>query len=566
MKNRVLWIVGVLMLVVCGFGGVAFQKMMAARAESKDTLDKTAKVTRGDLEVRVVETGTIDAVKAVEVKSRVSGRLSQLLVDEGDRVEKGQLIAVIDPKETKLQVERDSASLSGAQSAVERAAIDIAQRRVTAAEDLKQAKARVAQLEAELGIQPTLTSQAIQSAQTAVNTAIQAREQLLKTTQPLDRTNAETELSEATSALQNAQTELARQQELLKQGFVAQRAVEVARLALDQAQSRVARAKDRLGRLETQQKIELQQADERVRQTQTDLERAKANRIQDMVKRKEYETAVASMKKAEAALMDVDALKKSRQQQMATVRQLQSVVGESQRQLGETEIRAPISGVVTKKMVQEGELVASISGFSAGSPIVRIEDRGQMMVKLDVNEIDTARLALGMPAKVDIDALPKLPLEGTVHKIAPASKNAGTAAQGGAETVVKYEVEIWLSSTSPEIRSGMSAKCTIIPEARKGVLQLPVEFVGTDSKGRFVEFPLSKAEEQKKDAKPRREYVQVGLSTGSRIEILSGLKEGDVVARPKYTGPERKGMMQMGADDGDSGGSDEQKKEEGSGS
>lgn len=552
------------MLVVCGVGGVAFQRMMAARAESKDVLDKTATVTRGDLEVKVVETGTIDAVKAVEVKSRVSGRLAQLLVDEGDHVVKGQLIAVIDPKETQLQVERDSASLSGAQSAVERAAIDIVQRRVTAAEDLKQAKARVAQLEAELGVQPTLTNQAIASAQTAVNTAIQAREQLTKTTQPLERTNAETEVREANSGMKNAESELERRVALLRQGFVAQRSVEEARLALDQAQSRVARALDRLVRLDTQQRIETQQANERVLQTQTDLERAKANRIQDLVKRKEYETAVAAMKKADVALMDVQALQKSRQQQMATVRQLQSVVGESQRQLGETEIRAPISGVVTKKMVQEGELVASISGFSAGSPIVRIEDRGQMMVKLDVNEIDTARLGVGMPAKVEIDALPKLPLNGTVHKIAPSSKGAGTAAQGGAETVVKYEVEIWLSSTDPDIRSGMSAKCSIIPERRTKTLQLPVEFVGKDSKGRFVEFPLSKAEQEKKGAVPRRVYVQVGLSTGSRIEVLSGVKEGDVVARPEYKGPVRKGMMQMGPDDGGEG--DEPKKDGADGS
>ncbi len=557
MKNKGLLIVIVLIVVVFGGGYLAFRQMVAARAASEAKVAKTAKVTRGDLELKVVETGTLDAVKAVEVKSRVSGRLAKLLVEEGDTVVKGQLIAVIDPKETQLQVERDSASLSGAQSGVARAVIDIAQRKVTAREDLVQAKARVAQLALELGIQPTLTSQAIQSAQTAYNTSTQAREQLVRTTQPLERTGAETELREAQSGNEIAVNELARRQELLAKGFVAQRSVDEARLQVDQAKARLARAQDKMARLDTQQKLELQQADERVRQSNTDLARAKANRIQDSVKRKEYESAQAAMRKSEIALRDVESLSRSRDQQLASVRQLQSVVSESQRQLGETEIRAPISGVVTKKLVQEGELVASISGFSAGSTIVRIEDRGQLMVKLDINEIDVARIARGMAATIDVDALPDTPMTGRVAKIAPSSKATGVAGQGGADAVVKYEVEIWLDGTPEGVRSGMSAKCTLVPKRRSNVLQLPAEFVGLQKGEHFVNFPSAKGA---KDAKPRRQTVTVGLSTGSRIEILTGVKEGDEVSKPEYKGPVRKGMMQMGNDDSQ----DTAKKDEGS--
>lgn len=556
MKNKGLLIVIVLIVVICGGGGLAYKQMAAARAAADATTVKTAKVTRGDLELKVVESGTLDAVKAVEVKSRVSGRLAQLLVEEGDRVEKGQLIAVIDPKETQLQVERDSASLSGAQSGAARAAIDIAQRKVTAKEDLVQARARVAQLELELGIQPTLTTQAIQSAQTAYNTASQAREQLVRTTQPLERTGAETELREATSSHTIALNELKRRQELLAKGFVAQRSVEEASLQVDQVKARLARAQDKMDRLDMQQKLELQQADERVRQANTDLERAKANRIQDSVKRKEFETAQSAVRKAEIALRDVEALSRSRDQQLASVRQLQSVVSESQRQLGETEIRAPISGIVTQKLVQEGELVASISGFSAGSTIVRIEDRGQLMVKLDINEIDVARIATGMPASIQVDALPDTPLSGKVAKIAPSSRAAGAPAQQSADAVVKYEVEIWLDSAPEGVRSGMSAKCTLIPKSRKGVLQLPAEFVGEEKGEHFVEFAAAK---DAKDKKPRRQIVTVGLTTGSRIEILTGVKEGDEVSKPEYKGPARKGMMQAGG-----GGDEEPAKEEGS--
>ena len=106
----------------------------------------------------------------------------------------------------------------------------------------------------------------------------------------------------------------------------------------------------------------------------------------------------------------------------------------------------------------------------------------------------------------------------------------------------------------------MSAKCTLIPKSRKNVLQLPAEFVGEEKGEHFVNFPLTAAEKMVKDAKPRRQKVTVGLTTGSRIEVLTGVKEGDEVAKPEYKGPARKGMMEGGGGDG----GDEAAKEEGS--
>src|SRR5205823_5832479 len=120
MRNRY-WVLGIAgILVVAGC-----EKPAGADAKA----DATVKVSRQDLSVKVVETGTVDAVKSVEVKSRVSGRLKRLLVDEGDHVKAGQLIAVIDPKETELAVRQQEAQLRGAVSQVKRTGIEAAQRR-----------------------------------------------------------------------------------------------------------------------------------------------------------------------------------------------------------------------------------------------------------------------------------------------------------------------------------------------------------------------------------------------------------------------------------------------------
>ncbi len=536
-------IIGALLIVVCGGGGLALKAYQASVAKAQVKESDFAKVERSDLTVQVVETGTIDAVKSVEVKSRVSGRLAHLYVEEGDRVRKGQLIAVIDPQETQLRVKQDQAQLKGARASAAKTGIEISQRRITAKAGYDRAKAHVAQLRQELRIQPTLTQSGIRSAETAYASAKRTREQLETNSQPNERTSTQSAYREAEVNYENTERELHRKEGLLGKGYVAQRDVDDARLQFELARTRRDSAKDRLARLNDQQRMELQQADEKIKQTRAELDSALANRIQDDVKRQEFVSALASQREAEASLRDVETLQKSRLQGLASVEQIGSVLSDSMRQLGETAIRSPLDGIVTKKVMQEGELVASLSSFSSGTPIVRIEDRGALRVKLDINEIDVAKLTVGMKSLVTVDAIPEQDFEGTVKRIAPASKQSAQPAQG--ESVVKYEVEIWLRNASSQLRSGMSAKCTLQVLKHEQVLTLPVAFVGKDASGRFVML----AGRGPKPAASRH-LVRVGASTGAKVEIISGLQEGQRVAKLDYKGPARKGAMNFNDDEG----------------
>ncbi len=542
MKKTALIIAGLLVLV-CG-GGYMGSRMMAARAAANKKDEGLMAVARETLVNRVVETGTIDAVKTVEVKSRASGRLKKLYVQEGDIVKAGQLIAEIDPQETELKVRQDRAQLRGASSNVARTGIEIEQRRVTAQANLKQAEIRVAQLQQELRIQPTLTNASIRVAEAALDSARKELERLDKTAHPNQRVASETSVREAQANYDNAKSEAERQAELLRQGYVSQKIVENTKLSLELARVRLQQANENASRLETQLRIERQRAEDDLRRAQAELDRAKANGIQDTLKRKEYENALADLSKARAALRDVDVLAQSRIAGQSSVDQLQSVLDDTLRQLSETQIRSPLDGVVTKRLVQEGELVASLSAFSSGTPILRIEDRTALRVMLSINEIDTAKLTLGMGAEITVDAFPADTFKGQVRKIAPASVAIGSSATGApisTDAVVKYEVEIWLDQADPRLRSGMSAKCTLEVAKRANALVLPVEYVGKDDKGRFVEFPPKDPK-----GKPEQRRVKVGLETGAKVEILEGVKEGDKVARPKFSGPARQGLMQAG--------------------
>lgn len=546
MKRSVIW-AGLALVVVCGIGGLATSQFAGARQAAKPK-EVPHVIATGDLLVSVVENGTIDAVKSVEVKSRVTGRVAQLLVDEGDIVQAGQLIAVIDPQETELRVQQDRAQLDGAQSAVNRANLEIDQRRVTAEASVRQAEARIRQLELEVKTQPTISQAAVREAETALETARQERRRLVETAHPNEIVSADAAVREAEINLETARRETERQKNLLENGWASAKAVEQASQQEGLARVRLDTARDGRSRLTQSHAVALRKADEAILQAQASLSRARANQLQDPLKQRELDSARAELAKARAALKDPAILAAGRAQSAATVRQLSSVLNDSERQLRETEIRAPIAGVVTKRGIQVGELATGLSTFGAGTTIVKIEDRAKMRVKLNMNEIDTARIRVGMPASIAVDALPRTRLTGTVTRIAPASVEATAGQASSADAVVRYQVEINLNTVPPDLRSGMSAKCTMNVVDLKGVTLVPIEYIRKAGDQAFVVTTTGQLDSQGKLVTEERE-VKLGSESGSAAEIKSGVKVGDKLLRPEFTGPARKSMIEIGAGD-----------------
>jgi HlyD family secretion protein len=105
--------VGIGLAIVLLIGIVAFA---ATRGGTKIDPSKLAKVEKGDLAKSVVATGKVTPIIKVEVKSKASGIVKKLLVDYGDHVSKGQLLAQLDKVEIEAQVEQSRAALEAAQA------------------------------------------------------------------------------------------------------------------------------------------------------------------------------------------------------------------------------------------------------------------------------------------------------------------------------------------------------------------------------------------------------------------------------------------------------------------
>ena len=250
-------------------------------------------------------------------------------------------------------------------------------------------------------------------------------------------------------------------------------------------------------------------------------------------------------------------------------------------QMDEIRVQAPISGIVIRRGVEMGEVVASgLSGLSGGTVMFEIGDPSQMIVRGDIAEIDIAKLELHQDVDIVVDAYPDTTYAGRVRWIAPV----GLKRQGS--PIVTFDTEIEVVDHDPRLRQGMSCDIDIIFSRRDSVLFLPIEAVierfdgeedgETQNKGRrgrfitYVVHPDSAAVDSAASdttqgdsmlvmaaaadtvavdttalaaaaAKkaPAEEFVlerfeevalKIGLETSTRIEILSGLVAGDRIA------------------------------------
>ena len=127
-RKRIIYtVVGVVLLLTVVGGLIA-----ATSSNTKIDPSKLAKVEKGDLAKSVVATGKVEPITKVEVKSKASGIVEKLLVDAGDRVKKGQLLAQLDKEEISAQVAQSQAGLQAAEASLKSAEADFERAKVDA--------------------------------------------------------------------------------------------------------------------------------------------------------------------------------------------------------------------------------------------------------------------------------------------------------------------------------------------------------------------------------------------------------------------------------------------------
>jgi len=181
----------------------------------------------------------------------------------------------------------------------------------------------------------------------------------------------------------------------------------------------------------------------------------------------------------------------------------------------DTEIVAPISGLILTRLVQEGQIISSgISASSGGTSLFTIGNMSKIISKSEVDEVDIGKLELGMPVELEVDAYPGKIFKGKLSHISPQGRVNSNV------TVFDVEVDIQDRNKSL-LKAGMTNTAKIIVQSKKNVLTIPSYVIS--GRGRHQTVWIKKG----------KTYIQTSIRTGlnnyEQVEILNGLSEGDTV-------------------------------------
>lgn len=195
-------------------------------------------------------------------------------------------------------------------------------------------------------------------------------------------------------------------------------------------------------------------------------------------------------------------------------------------QISNQTLRAPISGIVTRKMVQEGMVVA------AGMPVVSIVDPDSFVLPIEVPEKELGRLKEGQEAQVSIDAFPDRSFAAHVVRIDPSINPLS----GTVRMLLSF-----LAEDKPLLREAAFARVKLAMETKGGVLLVPRDAV-MEEEGRKYVFALEKEDESQYKPEQLEELrgnalyvakridITVGLEQNENIEVLTGLNPDNMVA------------------------------------
>jgi HlyD family secretion protein len=347
----------------------------------------------------------------VNIGFKVSGRLIERAVDEGDKVQKGMVVARLDQDQLLQQRDREQASLAQAQAQMAQASTTVEWTRESLASDLEQRRADLNQAQAKLReLEAGSRPQEIQEARAGAQSAV-----------------AESE---------HARKDWERAQVLYKQDDISTSQFDQFRARSESANAALRQAQERLKLVEAGPRKEV-------------IEAARA----------QVSRAAAGVKWAEAQRLDITRKQQDLLSRHADIDRARAQVALVNSQTADTVASSPIDGVVLVKSANVGEILAP------GTTVVTIGDIDHPWLRGYVNERDLGRVKLGTKAKITTDSYPGKDYWGRVSFIASEAEFTPKQIQTSEERLkLVYRIKIDVDNPRHELKSNMPADADIVIE------------------------------------------------------------------------------------------------------
>ena len=194
-----------------------------------------------------------------------------------------------------------------------------------------------------------------------------------------------------------------------------------------------------------------------------------------------------------------------------------------------TNIRATVPGTILEIPVEEGFQVIASNSFNAGTTIATIADMKKMIFEGKVDEAEVGKLRVGMPLEVNLGAIEDQSLDAELKFIAPK----GNEEQGAVQFII--EADLFLND-SIFIRAGYSANASLVLERKDSIMAISDALLQFDRETEkpYVQVLIGEQEFERRD-------VEIGISDGVNVEVLSGITMEDKIKVWNKTEPIKKG-------------------------
>ncbi|MGV3708028.1 MAG: efflux RND transporter periplasmic adaptor subunit [Gemmatimonas sp.] len=296
---------------------------------------------------------------------------------------------------------------------------------------------------------------------------------------------------------------------------------------------------------------QLSSAKAQAAQNRANLLQSKSNYERQLALQKNSPLGVTA-EQLEQLKTQVDVAEQQMEAATFSVEQANAGVRDARQALSRTTITAPMSGKVTRLVVQEGEVAIQGTLNKDAATLLTISDMSVLETKVKVDETEVARIAVGDSAVIQIDAFPDTNFVGRVVEISNSSTKGATST-ATTDQAVDYEVKVQLVNPPKETRPDFSATARIVTDMQAQALSIPIialtlrenealkngdtaQAIGKNGAPaktlakRDVEGVFVVGTDNKVTFKP----VKVGITGERHFEVVSGLKLGDRIVAGTY--------------------------------
>ena len=462
---------------------------------------KVSPAARQRLDIGIKTTGQIETLpnQKVEVTAPVAGKVVELLVKPGDKVSKGQAVAVLSSSELgQLRVESLS-KRAEAEADLQQAEGDLKLARENYDRQIQISAAEIAQAQTQL----TAVTKQYQREQELVNkrSVVQAAKENYQRQVEI----AQAEIGRAETELTIAKEQFDRDKELAASGAIARRTMLESQAHFAEAQAAVAKAKSRPEVIKAETEIkqaevdlpmrELRESQGRVAEGKAQLTRAQSRR-EVLEAENQLKRGKTAVEVAQSRIRLADAAYQARLQQLGTVANDRGLVT----------VVAPISGTVADREITPGESV------NAEKPLMSLLNDSRVFATANIYEKDLNQVKQGQEVRVKVANLPDRTFTGKITLI-------GSSVQGETRVVpVKAE----LDNSNGELKPGLFAELEILTDkTATNILAIPSTAI-VDVSGKKTVYVQNGDAYQAVD-------IEVGQTAGDLVEIKSGLFDGDLI-------------------------------------